>query len=95
MCAVVDEQVIIAVELELVETQHETLQDRLRLECYNAVQIRFILRSEHGTVNLPIELLQKVVFAQRRHVIYKYNRPNNKTLLIIYVPIITNTRFID
>ena len=37
MGPVVDEQMIIAVELQLVEAQHKALQDRLRLESYNTI----------------------------------------------------------
>jgi len=69
MGAVVDEQMIVAVELELVEAQHEPLQDGLRLEGNDAVQIGFVLRTQNSAVDLAIELLQEVVLAQRRHVI--------------------------
>ena len=71
MGAVVDEQMIVAVELELVEAQHEPLQDGLRLEGNDAVQIGFVLRTQNSAVDLAIELLQEVVLAQRRHVICK------------------------
>ena len=37
MGSVVDEQMIIAVELQLVEAQHKALQDRLRLESNNTI----------------------------------------------------------
>ena len=42
--AVVDEQMIVAIELKLIETKHETLEDRFRLESDEAIQIVFVLR---------------------------------------------------
>ena len=42
--AVVDEQMIVAIELKLIETKHETLEDRFRLESDEAIQIVLVLR---------------------------------------------------
>lgn len=67
--AVVDEQVVVAVELQLVEAQHETLQDRVRLERDDTVQVGLVLRAQQRAVDLAVLLLQKVVLAQRTHVI--------------------------
>ena len=44
MSAVVDEQMIVAIELKLIETKHETLEDRFRLESDEAIQIVLVLR---------------------------------------------------
>lgn len=60
---------IIAVEMKHVKTKHETLQYGMSLECYDAIKIPFILRTKNSAVNLAIELLQEVVFAQGLHVI--------------------------
>lgn len=57
MRAVVDVEVIVAVQLEEVEAQHETLQDRVRLEGDNAVQVAFVLRPQHSAIYLAIQLL--------------------------------------
>lgn len=67
--AIVNEQVIVAVELQLIEAQHEPLQDRFRLEGHDAIDVRVVLRAEHGAVDLAVDLLQKVALAQRCHVI--------------------------
>lgn len=72
--SVVNEQVIVTVELKLIETQHETLQDRLRLECDEAIQIVLVLRPQNGAIDLAIELLQKMALAKRSHVICPSNQ---------------------
>lgn len=69
MGSIVDQQVIVAVQLEHVEAQHEALEDRVRLEGDDAVQVAFVLRPEHGPVDLSVQLLQEVVLAQRLHVV--------------------------
>lgn len=69
MGSIVDQQVIVAVELQHVEAEHEALQHRVRLEGDDAVQIPLILRPEHCSIDLPIKLLQEVVLAQRLHVV--------------------------
>ena len=68
--AIVDEKMIVAIELKLIKAQHEPLQNRLRLEGDDAVEIGFVLRSQNSTVDFAIQLLQEMVLAQRRHVIY-------------------------
>ena len=67
--AVVDEQVVVTVKLELIETEHEPLEDRFGLEGDEAVQVGFVLRPQHGSIDLAIKLLQEMALAQRRHVI--------------------------
>lgn len=74
MCPVVDKQMIIAVQLEHVEAQHEALQNRVGLERDDTVQIALILGPEDGAINFAIKLLQKVVLAQRLHIIYIEDR---------------------
>lgn len=69
MRSVVDEEVIVAVELEQIEAEHKLLQDRLSLERDGAIQVGLILRPQHGAVNLAVELLKKMRFAQGCHVI--------------------------
>jgi len=69
MGSIVDQQVIVTVELQHVEAEHEALQHRVRLEGDDAVQIPLILRPEHCSIDLPIKLLQEVVLAQRLHVV--------------------------
>lgn len=64
MSAIVDEQMVIAVELQLIKAQHKSLQDGLRLEGDDAIEIRFVLRSQNGTVDLAIQLLQEMVLAE-------------------------------
>ena len=68
--AIVDEKMIVAIELKLIKAQHEPLQNRLRLEGDDAVEIGFVLRSQNSAVDFAIQLLQEMVLAQRRHVIY-------------------------
>lgn len=67
--SVVDEQVVVTVQVEHVEPQHEALQDRVCLEGDDAVETLLVLRAQHGAVDLPVQLLQEVVLAQRLHVI--------------------------
>ena len=49
--AVVDEELVVAVHLELLEAQHEPLQDGLRLEGHHAVDVALVLREDHGAVH--------------------------------------------
>lgn len=76
MGPVVDQQVIVAVQLQHIEAQHEPLQHRVRLEGDDAVQVAFVLGPQYGAVNLPVQLLQEVVLAQRLHVVWKINNTN-------------------
>lgn len=66
---VIHVQVIVAVQLQHVEAQHEPLQYGVRLERDDAVQIALVLRPEHGALDLAVQLLQEVVLTQRLHVI--------------------------
>jgi hypothetical protein len=54
VCSVVDEQVIVAVQIEHLEAQHEALQDRVRLEGEDAVEVALIARHNLGAVDLPV-----------------------------------------
>lgn len=67
VCAVIYVQVIVAVQLQEVEPEHEPLQDRVRLERDHAVEIPLVPRPEHRAVDLPVELLQEVVLAEGLH----------------------------
>ena len=69
MGPVIYEEVVIAVQLEEVEAQHEALQDGVGLEGYDTVQVPLVLGLQHRAVYLPVQQRQEVVFAQRRHVI--------------------------
>lgn len=63
MSSVVDEQVVVAVQMQHVEPQHEALKNRVGLESDDAVQTLLVLRPQHSTVDLPVQLLQEVVLA--------------------------------
>lgn len=69
MRSIVHVQMIVAVQLQHIEAQHEALQNGMRLEGDDAVQIAFVLRPQHGPIDFAVQLLEKVVFAQRLHVI--------------------------
>lgn len=43
MGSIVDEQMVVAVQLQHVEAQHKALQDRVRLEGDDAVQVALVL----------------------------------------------------
>lgn len=67
VCTIVYVQVIVAVQLQKVEPQHEPLQNRMRLERNHAVEIPLIPRPENGPVDLPVQLLEEVVLAEGLH----------------------------
>lgn len=69
MRAVVDVKVIVAVELQLVEAQHEPLKDAMRLESDGAVEIPLVLRYQNGTVDFCVEIPHEVLFAHVGHLI--------------------------
>lgn len=54
MLTVEDVQVIVAVELEHLEAQHEPLQDRVGLEGHNTLEIPLVLRHNFSAFNLPV-----------------------------------------
>lgn len=64
---VVDEQVVVAVQLEALEPQHEPLEDGVRLEGDGALQVPLAPGSEHGALDHAVVLLQEGVVAQLRH----------------------------
>jgi hypothetical protein len=78
MSAVVYEQVVVAVELQKVETKHESLQDGMRLEGDDAVQVPLVLRLQHSAVYLPVLERQEVVLTQRRHVVWNKKHSASK-----------------
>jgi len=94
MGSIVDQQVIVAVELQHVEAEHKALQHRVRLEGDDAVQIPLILRPEHCSIDLPVKLLQEVVLAQRLHVVCKEEK-TCLTLLITFILVSRNAYFIQ
>lgn len=67
MCPIVDVEMVVTVQLQEVETQHEALQDRVSLEGDDAVEVALVLRPQEGAVDLPVHLLQEVALAQRLH----------------------------
>lgn len=81
MRSIVHVQVIVTVQLQHVEAQHKALQYGVRLERDDAVQIAFVLRPEYGALDLAVQLLQKVVLAQRLHVIWAKERKREKDIL--------------
>lgn len=91
VCSIVDKQMVIAVQLEHVEAQHKALQDRVRLEGDDAVQVALVLWPEHGSIDFAIELLQKVILAQWLHVVWKRKKRRKKRLQsvwgIVYEPV--------
>lgn len=63
MGAIVHVEMVVAVELQQVEVQHEALQDAVRLEGDGAVQIALVARPQHAAVQLAVLALQEVVLA--------------------------------
>jgi hypothetical protein len=64
MGTVVYEEMIIAVQLQEVEPEHEPLQDRMGLEGDDAVEVPLVLRLQHSPVYLPVQQRQEVVLAE-------------------------------
>lgn len=54
MRAVVHVEVVIAVELQQVEVQHEPLQYAVRLEGDGAVEVALIARPQNTAIELPV-----------------------------------------
>lgn len=52
--AIVHVEVVVAVQLQQVEVQHEPLQDAVRLERDGAVQVALISRPEYPAIQLAI-----------------------------------------
>jgi len=67
--SIIDKQMIIAIQLEHIESEHETLQDRVRLKGDHTVQVAFDLGPKYSSINFAVKLLKKVILAQRLHVI--------------------------
>lgn len=61
---IVDVKMVVAVHLQEVEAQHEPLQDRMRLERYDTVQVPLVLGPKDSAIDFPIELLEEVILAQ-------------------------------
>lgn len=57
MGSIIDEQMIIAVQLEHVEAQHEALQYRVRLKGDDTVQVAFVLGPQDSAINFTVKLL--------------------------------------
>lgn len=77
MGAVVNVQMVVAVQLQEVEPEHEPLQDRVGLERDDAVQVALVLRPEHRAIYLPVQVHEEVVLAQRLHRVCN-NKQQNK-----------------
>lgn len=67
--AIVDVEMVVAVQLQLVETQHEPLEDAMRLEGDGAVKVPLVLRDENRPVDLPVEVPHEVLLAHVAHLI--------------------------
>lgn len=63
MCSVIHIQMVIAVELQHVEVQHEALQHAVRLEGDGAVQVALVARPDHAAFHLAVLPLEEVVLA--------------------------------
>lgn len=61
MCAIIDNQFVVAVNFQVIKSDHEALQYRLGLECDHAVDIPFILRHNHGAIDGFRNVRQEVV----------------------------------
>lgn len=61
--AIVHVQMVVAVELQHLEVQHEPLQDAVRLEGDGAVQVALVAGPEHAAVHLAVLPLEEVVLA--------------------------------
>lgn len=70
MSAIVYEKMVVAVKLQEIEAKHKALQDGMRLEGDDTVEVSLVLRLEHRPVYLPVQERQEVVLTQRRHVIW-------------------------
>ena len=70
MGTIVYEEMVIAVQLQEIKPQHETLQDGVCLEGDDAIQVPFVLWLQHCAVYLPVLKRQEVVLALRRHVVW-------------------------
>ena len=71
MSAVVDVEVIIAVECQLLEPQHELLQNGVRLERDRAVEVVLRLGADDGAIDLLVQRVDALAETQRRDVIWK------------------------
>ncbi|CAH0392604.1 unnamed protein product [Bemisia tabaci] len=65
MGTIVDVKMVVAVKLEKIEAEHESLKDGMRLKGDDAVQVSFVLRVQHRPVDLPVQVLQETILAQR------------------------------
>lgn len=66
---VVDVEMIVAVELQRVEPEHESLKDAVCLKGYRAVQISLVLRGQHRTVDFSVKVVHKVMLAHDAHLV--------------------------
>ena len=62
--AIVDQQPVVAVNAELLETDEELFQDRLCLEGHHAVEVALVPRHNDGTVHLARHLLPETIAAR-------------------------------
>lgn len=69
MGPIVYEKMVITVQLQEIEPQHEALQDGVRLEGDDAVQVPLVLRLQHCSIYLAVLKRQEVVLTLRRHVV--------------------------
>lgn len=66
---IVDVKVVVAVQLEMVETEHEPLKDAVRLEGDGAVEVLLELRLQNRPVYLPVQISHVILLAHVAYVI--------------------------
>lgn len=71
VCTIVDVKMIVAVQLQLVETKHESLEDTMRLKGDGAVEILLELRNQNSPVYFSVEISHIVLLAHVAYLICK------------------------
>lgn len=72
--AIVDVKVIVAVQLKVVETEHEPLKDAVCLEGDGAVEVLLELRLQNRPVYLPVQISHVILLAHVAYVICERER---------------------
>lgn len=72
--AIVDVKVIVAVQLKVVETEHEPLKDAVCLEGDGAVEVLLELRLQNRPVYLPVQISHVILLAHVAYVICEWER---------------------
>lgn len=74
MRAIEDVEVIVAIELQAIEPEHEALEDAVRLESNGAIERSLVLRRYDGPLDLPVKISQEVILANVCHLNCKSKR---------------------